>query len=262
MTQHFILYLQNGEVKLNWILSKNCRLFVPQTTIVEYAPRLMPRQIDEDGNDILQGKIEALGLNVLTNARMSAVAFDESGAVKGIQFGEDPELQVDAVIVSAGITPRDELARACGLELGPRGGVKVTAECVSVSDPSVFAVGEVALHDHSVYGTMVYGLVAPGYSMADAVAAGLCGRSKEESVFAEADMSTKLKLMGVDVASFGNTAPPAGESVSIMRKDPFEGVYKKLFFRFETIDDSLNESQTIQKFVRAMLNILCCMPQS
>eukprot|EP00951_Prasinocladus_malaysianus_P021060 scaffold173681_cov44-Prasinocladus_malaysianus.AAC.1 len=154
------------------------------------------------------------------------------------------------VIVSCGIKSRDELARDCGLEVGPRGGVKVNAKLQS-SDPDIFAIGEAACLDHSVYGTMIYGLVAPGYDMAEVLANNLTGADAE---FDEADMSTKLKLMGVDVASFGDAtvkvqlfigntpfwmsaafvrAPfrlPEGESVAIIKDDPIAGIYRKLVF--------------------------------
>ena len=99
------------------------------------------------------------------------------------------------VIVSAGIRPRDELAREAGLDVGERGGV-VVDDGLCTSDPRIFAIGETALHRGSVYG-----LVAPGYEMADVLARRLTG---ETAAFEGADLSTKLKLLGVDVASFGD----------------------------------------------------------
>ena len=125
------------------------------------------------------------------------------------------------IVVSAGIRPRDELARNCGLAVGERGGV-IVDDALCTSDPDVLAIGEVAAHRGTVYG-----LVAPGYEMAEIAAARLCG---EERIFTGADMSTKLKLMGVDVASFGRHDAPPDAARALVYDDPFGGVYKKLLF--------------------------------
>ena len=125
------------------------------------------------------------------------------------------------VVISAGICPRDELARACGLEIGPRGGV-VVDDCLQSSDPDIMAIGEVAWHRG-----MIYGLVAPGYEMAEVVAANLTGSQR---IFTGFDMSTKLKLMGVDVASFGDILAERVSARALTFEDPFGGVYKKLVF--------------------------------
>jgi nitrite reductase (NADH) large subunit len=125
------------------------------------------------------------------------------------------------VVISAGIRPRDELARACGLEVGPRGGVVVDDE-LRTSDSEIFAIGEVALH-----GSTIYGLVAPGYEMADVVAGNLTGRMRTFTGF---DLSTKLKLMGVDVGSFGDCFADEKSARAITYEDPFSGSYKKLLF--------------------------------
>jgi nitrite reductase (NADH) large subunit len=204
-----------------------------ETHVVEFAPRLMPRQIDDAGSKVLVGKINSLGVRVHLNKNTKEIL--GNGKVEGMAFADGAALDVKMVVVSAGIKPRDELARACGLMVGQRGGV-VVDDRLRTSDPDIFAIGEVAL-----YGGMVYGLVAPGYEMAEIVAANLLG---EDRVFRGADMSTKLKLMGVDVASFGNCfadvpPPPAaaggnGTAVepakAITYEDPFKGSYKKLLF--------------------------------
>lgn len=195
--------------------------------VVEFASRLMPRQVDDEGSKLLVQKIEDLGLKVHLGTSTEHFVKSQDGAICGIKFkGVEEALDVDMIIVSCGIKPRDDLARACGLELGPRGGVKVDASLAS-SDPNIYAIGEAACLDHSMYGTMIYGLVAPGYDMAEVVAQNLMGGDR---AFPEADMSTKLKLMGVDVASFGDTEVKDGETVAIVKNDPIAGVYKKLVF--------------------------------
>ena len=190
-----------------------------ETHVVEFAPRLMPRQIDAAGSQVLVRQIEELGVSVHLNKATEEVLGDT--AVAGMKFQDGEMLEVEMIIVSAGIRPRDDLARDCDLEVGERGGVAVNHR-LQTSDPSIYAIGEVALH-----GGMVYGLVAPGYDMADIVATNLTGGEVE---FTGADLSTKLKLMGVDVASFGDYEAGPETALPLTWEDPFSGVYKKLLF--------------------------------
>jgi nitrite reductase (NADH) large subunit len=193
-----------------------------ETHVVEFAPRLMPRQIDDTGSKVLVGKINALGVQVHLGKNTKEIL--GNGKVEGMAFADGGELDAKMIVVSAGIKPRDELARACGLTVGQRGGV-VVDDHLRTSDPDIYAVGEVAL-----YGGMVYGLVAPGYEMAEIAAANLTG---QERVFKGADLSTKLKLMGVDVASFGNCFADDKTAKPITYEDPFKGSYKKLLFTLD-----------------------------
>jgi nitrite reductase (NADH) large subunit len=183
--------------------------------VVEFAPRLMPRQLDQAGAALLTRKIEELGVKVMTGCNTTRVLGDDT--VTGIRFADGERLDVDMVVVSAGIRPRDDLARDAGMRVGERGGVVIDDQ-MRTSDPDVYAVGECCVHRG-----MVYGLVAPGYDMAEVLARNLCG---ERRVFTGADMSTKLKLLGVDVASFGD--PLAKTERSIVYEDLVKGVYKKL----------------------------------
>jgi len=190
-----------------------------ETHVIEFAPRLMPRQLDEAGSRILVKKIEELGVRVHLNKGTKKVLGD--GSVQQMVFGDGDVLDVDMIIVSCGIRPRDDLARESGLQVGERGGVAVN-DRLQTSDPDIFAVGEVAAHDG-----MVYGLVAPGYEMAEILAMNFTG---SEAMFTGADLSTKLKLMGVEVASFGQYELPADQATPLAYEDPLGGVYKKLFF--------------------------------
>jgi len=188
------------------------------THIVEMAPRLMPRQLDETGAALLERSITELGVQVHLGMSTTCVLGDE--AVEGLEFAGDDGLPLDMIVVSAGIKPRDELARACGLEVGPRGGVVVDDD-MRTSDEHIFAVGEVALHRG-----MIYGLVAPGYEMADVAARRLTG--DDAAVFEGGDLSAKLKLMGQDVASFGDPFDASPGNQVIAYQDFVKGVYKKL----------------------------------
>ncbi len=190
-----------------------------ETHVIEFAPRLMPRQIDDAGSRLLVNKIESLGVRV----HLGKATKEVHGAqqVERIEFGDGSSLDVDMLIVSAGIRPRDDLAKQSGIDVGERGGIRVD-DRLATSDPRIFAIGECALH-----ATTVYGLVAPGYEMAEVVATNLTGGERE---FRGADLSAKLKLMGVDVASFGANDAPADRATPATFEDPFAGVYKKLLF--------------------------------
>ena len=189
------------------------------THVIEFAPRLMPRQIDATGSEQLVRRIEDLGVQVHLETATKKVL--GNGKVHGMEFADGASLSVDMIIVSAGIRPRDELARACGLEVGDRGGVRIN-DALQTSDPAIYAIGEVALHRG-----MVYGLIAPGWEMAEVAARRFTGT---DSRFTGADLSTKLKLMGVDVASFGDYEATSDRATPLVFEDPFAGVYKKLLF--------------------------------
>jgi len=177
----------------------------------------MPRQIDDNGSRILQSKLEELSIKVHTGRNTAAILGNTS--ITGLIFTDGAILHADMLVISAGIRARDELAKDCGLETGPRGGIVVN-ERMQTSDHSIYAIGECAL-----YNGMVYGLVAPGYEMAEVVAAQLSAQQRDFSGF---DMSTKLKLIGVDVASFGDPFSSGEESRSMVFEDTRNGVYKRI----------------------------------
>ncbi|WP_410605404.1 nitrite reductase large subunit NirB [Amycolatopsis sp. lyj-90] len=185
--------------------------------VVEMAPRLMPLQVDEGGGGLLRRLITELDVTVHTGTSTDAIEPDGERYIA--KLGNGTELDVDLVVFSAGIRPRDDLARSSGLEVGARGGILVDDSC-RTSDPAVYAIGECAAVDGKVYG-----IVAPGYAMAEIVAARLTGG---EGTFPEPDMSTKLKLMGVDVASFGDAHAATEGALEVAFNDAVAGTYKKL----------------------------------
>jgi nitrite reductase (NADH) large subunit len=190
-----------------------------KTHVVEFMPRLMPMQVDESGGGVLRQKIEYLGIGVHTGKSTTEILGDQDGRVHRMQFADGTELLTDMIVFSAGIRPQDELARKCGLTVGDRGGIEIDEYC-QTSDPDIYAIGECAL-----YNNRTYGLVAPGYRMAEVAADRLCGNSNS---FAGADMSTKLKLLGIDVASFGDAFATTPGSKVIAIDDAVAGTYKKL----------------------------------
>ena len=186
--------------------------------IVEFASKLMPRQLDSRSSQVLQLKLESIGLNIHLSKATNQIL--GNGAITGMEFGEDDALDVDMLVISAGIRPRDELGKTSGLEMGARGGIVVDNR-MRTSDKSIFAIGEVAL-----YNQMIYGLVAPGYDMATIAVNQILG---EDSMMAEnIDMSTKLKLIGVDVASFGEPFMPASKGHSVIFENKTQHLYKRI----------------------------------
>ncbi|MGY3794199.1 nitrite reductase large subunit NirB [Aquimarina sp. 433] len=187
--------------------------------VVEFAPRLMPRQLDKGASDMLQAKIESLGLQVHLSKQTKFI--QGAKAIEGLQYIDDTELKVDMLVVSAGIRPRDEVAKEAGLEVGTRGGIVVNQQ-MQTSDESIYAIGECALLN-----SMIYGLVAPGYDMAEIAVDQITGGTREMPEYI--DMSTQLKLIGTEVASFGDALNEAKKEVDeITYKNKRKGVYKKI----------------------------------
>ncbi|MCX2432676.1 nitrite reductase large subunit NirB [Pedobacter sp. GR22-10] len=192
-------------------------LGIAETSIVEFAPRLMPRQIDPAGSEMLKSMLNELGLQIHLNKNTSRIEGDQ--CITGLKFSDDSELASDMLVISAGIKPRDELARFCGLEVGTRGGILVDDK-MQTNDPCIFAIGECALHNE-----MIYGLIAPGYEMAEVLATILCAEDKSFKGF---DMSTKLKLIGIDVASFGDPFINEPDCRTIVFENKHKGIYKRI----------------------------------
>ena len=185
--------------------------------VVEFAPHLMPQQVDAGGGEALRRLVEQLGVEVHAGVGTASLRSDAAGRVTAATLTDGTVLDTQLVVFAAGIRARDELAREAGLPVGTRGGVLVDRSC-RTEDPAIWAVGECA-----AVGGAVYGLVAPGYAMAEVVADRLLGGSAE---LADPDMSTKLKLLGVEVASFGVTGGPG--TLDVVFADPVAGIYKKL----------------------------------
>ncbi|MFL6173046.1 MAG: nitrite reductase large subunit NirB, partial [Marmoricola sp.] len=196
------------------------------TTVVEFADRLMPLQVDEGGGAALRRIVESMGVEVRTSTASAALHAGGDGCVARMELADGTTLAADVVVFATGVRPRDELARDAGLPVGERGGVLVDDGCqVATSSTStgagdVYAIGEVAC----IQGR-TWGLVGPGYTMAEVVVDRLLGG---EATFPGADTSTKLKLLGVDVASFGDAFAQSPGSLEVVYADPVAGVYKKL----------------------------------
>lgn len=189
-----------------------------EVTVIEAAPHLMPQQLDATGAWLLQRKMEALGVEVLTGK--SVVALTGNGRVTGVRFADGTTREADMVVLSCGIRPNVKEAKEAGLHVDR--GIVVDDQLRS-SDPQVFAVGECAQH-HGV----CYGIVEPLYEQAQVLAKVLAGDS-ESARYTGSRLATTLKVLGVDVVSLGDYRGDGAEVVSHL--DTAAGVYRKLVVR-------------------------------
>ncbi|WP_276726611.1 nitrite reductase large subunit NirB [Pantoea septica] len=189
-----------------------------ETHVIEFAPVLMAEQLDVQGGEQLRRKIEELGVQVHTSKNTRQIVHHPAGG-KTLEFADGSALDVDFIAFSTGIRPQDKLAKQCGLALGQRGGIAVDDRC-RTSDPAIYAIGECA-----AWQDRVFGLVAPGYKMAQVASDALTGR---DSAFQGADMSAKLKLLGVDVGGIGDARGRTPGARSYVWLDENRSVYKRL----------------------------------
>jgi len=189
-----------------------------KTNVIQFSPRLMSAQLDTGGANMLASKIEALDISVLASKNTQKIVDGDKCKHKMI-FADGTSLETDIILFSAGIRPRDEIARSSGIEVGARGGIVINNQC-KTSDPDIYAIGECA-----VWNEQTFGLVAPGYNMARVVVADLSG---ETASFTGADMSTKLKLNGVDVASIGDAHANSQGALVYTYQNGADEIYKRL----------------------------------
>ena len=186
--------------------------------VVEFAPRLMAVQLDEGGGELLRKKISSLGVNIHTEKNTQEIVAGENCRYS-MNFADGSQLETDMILFSAGIRPQDELARQFDIQIGERGGIVINNNCQTSVD-NVYAIGECALWDGKIFG-----LVAPGYTMAKVALSHITGGEEQ---FTGADMSTKLKLLGVDVASIGDAQGRTPGCLSYVYQDGVNEVYKRI----------------------------------
>ncbi|POH60638.1 nitrite reductase large subunit NirB [Arthrobacter glacialis] len=195
------------------------------SVVINGGKWLMNAQLDEGAGQALGRLVAAKGMNTTAGVYPEAIQTDDGGQVTGVLMADDSVVPADLVVVAVGVRPRDELARGDdgtahhGFELGPRGGVVISDGC-KTTVPRVWAIGEVAN-----FGGMCLGLVAPANTMAEIVADRLHGG---DATFPGFDTATKLKLSGVDVASFGDAFARSEGSLEVVYADPARGVYQKI----------------------------------
>ncbi len=196
--------------------------------VVEMAPFPMPQQLGEGGGRMLARWVDSLGVDLHCGVAPDHFAADEDGVVERLVMSDGTEYPCDIVVFSAGVRPRDQVARSSGIDVGERGGV-IVDDTLATSAPNVWAIGEVALHRERIYG-----LVAPGYAMAAGLADRLAGVTDAVTDYVGSDLSTKLKLLGVDVASFGLSNATGDGIDELVYNDPVNRIFRRLVLDADT----------------------------
>ncbi|KAF2713172.1 nitrite reductase [Pleomassaria siparia CBS 279.74] len=236
-----------------------------QVKLIERNRWVLSRQLDSDAGAMVVEQVRSLGLDVLMSKRVGKIVTDESNFVKGVVFEDGETMDCSCICFAIGIKARDELARQAGIKCADRGGGGIVVKPdLSTSVLDIYAIGECASWE-----SQTFGLIAPGIEMADVLAFNLTqAKSHAYRIFKRPDLSTKLKLLGVEVASFGDffadrdgpkdmpgrakagavrkegegrrdqvksltdgPAPPPVKALTY--KDPFQQVYKKYLFTMD-----------------------------
>ena len=188
--------------------------------VVHLMPHLMEQQLDDSAGALLRGTLEKMGVQVRLATQTASVL--GNGGVEGLTFADGTSLDCDMVVVSAGIRPNVSLAKDAGLTV--RRGIVVGDDLASVSDSLVHAIGECAEHREQLYG-----LVAPLWEQAQVLATRLTG--DRTRTYVGSRVSTKLKVMGVELAVMGEAAARDERDEVVTYTEPGRGVYKKLLVR-------------------------------
>ena len=192
--------------------------------VIHLSAHLMENQIDAAAGRMLRQAMEKMGVRVHLEKATSALILDEDGEnVMGLRFKDGSELACDMVVISCGITPNAELAKAANLTVNRA--IAVTDTMQSVDDPDIFVVGECAEHNGRVYG-----LVAPLWEQGQVLADVITGKNPKAR-YLGSKLATKLKVMGVEVAAMGITGAQKDDDEEIIFTEPKRGIYKKLVVR-------------------------------
>ncbi|KAI0120882.1 nitrite reductase [Hypoxylon sp. NC0597] len=224
--------------------------------LIERNRWVLSRQLDADAGNLVVEKVTDLGVEVLLSKRVGKIKTDEGNNVTGVIFEDGEQMDCSTICFAIGVRPRDSLARSAGIKCADRGGGILVNDDLSTSIPDIYAIGECASWQNQTFG-----LIAPGVEMADVLSFNLTqAKLHQPRIFKRPDLSTKLKLLGVDVASFGDffadrdgpsslpakaarkktedqsivktvvSGPPPPPVKALIYKDPFAQVYKKYLF--------------------------------
>jgi nitrite reductase (NADH) large subunit len=193
-----------------------------QVTVIEAAPWLMKLQLDAEAGQVLQSTMEAMGVSVLCG-KISQQIVRHDGRIKKILFQDGSEIETDMVVISTGIRPITEIAKASGLDVGR--GITCNDQ-MQTSDSLIFALGECVEHRGQIYG-----LVEPIWEQARVLADSLSQKNPDARYLGSGKSCTKLKVMGVELISMGETMPASPQDEVINYVEPSRGVYKKMIIR-------------------------------
>ncbi|KAK0617415.1 hypothetical protein B0T14DRAFT_498432 [Immersiella caudata] len=232
-----------------------------KVAVIERNRWVLSRQLDADAGGMVVEQVRSLGVDVLLGKRVGKIDVTEENSVKGVHFEDGEYMPCSTVCFAIGVRPRDELARRAGVKCADRGGGIVVDDSLRTSEPDIYAIGECAS-----WQGQTFGLIAPGVEMADVLTFNLTQASLHQPrLYKRPDLSTKLKLLGVEVASFGDffadrdgpkylparakkmangsgkpsavkaltSGLPPAPVKALTYKDPFTNVYKKYIFTMD-----------------------------
>lgn len=240
-----------------------------QVKVIERSRWVLSRQLDEEAGSMVVEQVRNLGVDVMLSKRVDKIEVDDNNFVTGVRFEDDELMPCSIVCFAIGVRPRDDLARKAGIKCADRGGGIIVDNELRTSEEDIYAIGECASWQGEAFG-----LISPGVEMADVLSFNLTqAKQHTPRAFKRPDLSTKLKLLGVEVASFGDffadrdgpqflppkvvarkkkqqeangstngrskdvklltDGIPSPEVKALTYKDPFQNVYKKYIFTMD-----------------------------
>lgn len=235
-------------------------------TVVEFFPRLLPRQLDEKGAKVLQQLIEKVGIKITLNAQSEEVIGGDM--VSGLKLKDGRSIDCDLIIISAGITPRIEIAKEAGINVNK--GIIVN-ERFETNIKDIYAAGDCA-----EFQGRIYGLWTASTEQGTVAGNNISG---VDTIYKGTIPSNTLKIIGIDLTSIGvvnpeiipltkgeiSLTPPLekGEKwgfKELIREDGSDDIYKKLVIKDGKIVGAIilgdtKEVRTVTKLIKNGIDI-------
>lgn len=206
---------------------KNCNL---NTTVVEFFPRLLPKQLDTECGEMLKSEIENMGIRVILSATTEEILTD--GKIMGIKLKDKKEIEADVVFIQAGITPNIDLAKNANIQANK--GIIVN-EFLETSEKDVYAIG-----DCIEYKNQTWGIIPAALEQSKIISASVL-ESKKIPYVGTVPKNT-LKIMGIDLTSIG-VFDPTGEIGSgwevLKKSDKKDCCYQKIILKDNKIKGAI-----------------------
>lgn len=177
-----------------------------KVTVIEFAGRLLPNQLDERSAEMLVEHLRNLGVTVLLNGESKQIVSEEHGAT-GVLLKDGRIAQGDFILFSTGVRPNVTVAQEAGITTGR--GVQVD-DSMKTSVADVYAAGDVVEHRGRVYG-----IVPPCLEQARVAAQNMV--SPGTATYEGSIMSSSLKTSGVDILSMGNVNPTLEQHLQVIQ---------------------------------------------
>jgi nitrite reductase (NADH) large subunit len=192
-----------------------------KVAVIEHNPRILPRQMDTEGAQILQRKMEGMGFSFFLNADSEEIFGKER--VEGLRLKDERVVEGQMVIVSAGVRPNLQLARAAGLET--KNGILVNDQLETRSE-GIFAAGDVAEH----WGRC-YGIWPAAQRQGEIAGVNMAGGNL---LYEGTVVSNTLKVVGIDLTSSGEI-DAEGKLECVVKSDREKNIYRKVVFKEDRI---------------------------